>query len=169
MRRFREGGPGPRGAGVRPGGGAQGAQGRSERVKNITSSHTGADSRMKRALTNTNNGRHKRMAGRCAKNRPTQSRLRCFGGIIAFHVPGGSSIRSRPTRAKAVSAPGPIRASPNAQLPVHAVHRMCGGSRRRSGQDRFTRDGLVSAMPRRTGILDSPCGIIFEEPLDGLL
>lgn len=30
---------------------------------------------MKRALTNTNNGRHKRMAGRCAKNRPTQCDL----------------------------------------------------------------------------------------------
>jgi len=44
---------------------------RSERVKNITPSHTGAASRMKRALTNTNNGRHKRTAGRCAKNRPT--------------------------------------------------------------------------------------------------
>lgn len=43
----------------------------SERVKNITPSHTGADSRMKRTLTNTNNGRHKRTASRCAKNRPT--------------------------------------------------------------------------------------------------
>lgn len=34
----------------------------SERVKNITPSHTSADSRMKRTLTNTNNGRHKRRA-----------------------------------------------------------------------------------------------------------
>jgi len=58
VRRGREGGGGGTGA-------------RSERVKNITPSHTGAASRMKRALTNTNNGRHKRTAGRCAKNRPT--------------------------------------------------------------------------------------------------
>lgn len=75
MRRFGEGAcSGVRGAGVRSigGGGHEGVRGRSERVKNITPSHTGATSRMKRALTNTNNGRHKRMAGRCAKNRPTQ-------------------------------------------------------------------------------------------------
>lgn len=41
----------------------RGTRGRSERVKNITPSHTGATSRMKRTLTNTNNGRHKRTAG----------------------------------------------------------------------------------------------------------
>lgn len=103
MRRFGEGAcSGVRGAGVRSigGGGHEGVRGRSERVKNITPSHTSATSRMKRALTNTNNGRHKRMAGRCAKNRPTHSAPapRCFGGIIAFHVPGGSSIQQRPTR-----------------------------------------------------------------------
>ena len=57
------------GVGWKGGGGRRG--GCSERVKNITPSHTGADSRMKRTLTNTNNGRHKRTAGRCAKNRPT--------------------------------------------------------------------------------------------------
>lgn len=74
MRRFGEGAClGVRDA--RSAGAGEGVRGRSERVKNITPSHTGAASRMKRALTNTNNGRHKRMAGRCAKNRPTQCDL----------------------------------------------------------------------------------------------
>lgn len=119
MRRFGEGVcSGVRGAGVRSigGGGYEGVRGRSERVKNITPSHTGAASRMKRALTNTNNGRHKRMAGRCAKNRPIQYDL-SGSSLLRRHyshsfsrtwwlldtTATGSSRRVRPVRLKEIS------------------------------------------------------------------